>query len=85
MKSSILTIASAFFVILGSLAPLCVRRPSQKQQPGLVKDRQRLIREGKSPGMMGGRRQILQTLQESLNARVIEGSALDLMASAHIR
>jgi hypothetical protein len=79
MKLSILTIASAFSVILGSLASLSARAPSQRQQPELVKDRQQLIRERKRPGMMGGRRQILQSSQESLNAGVIEGNVPEFM------
>lgn len=80
MKSSILTVASAFSVMLGSLAPLSARAPSQKQQPELVNDRQQLIREGKLPGRMGGRRQILQTSQDSLNAGVIEGNVPKFMS-----
>ena len=79
MKSSILTIASAFSVILGSLAPLSARAPSQKRQPELIKDRQQLIREGKLPGTMGRHREILQTSQDSLKAGVIKGSVPDLM------
>ena len=74
MKSSILTIASAFLGTLGSLAHLFAQAPSE-----LVKDGQQLVREGNLPGMMGRHRQILQTSQDSLNAGVIEGSAPELM------
>jgi polar amino acid transport system substrate-binding protein len=79
MKSAIPTIASAFFAILGSLAPLFAQAPSQQQEPELVKDGPQLIREGKLPRIMGRHREILQTSQDSLNAGVIEGSVPDLM------
>jgi polar amino acid transport system substrate-binding protein len=79
MKSSILTIASAFLVILGSLAPLFAQERSHQQQSELVIDRHQLMREGILPGRMAGHRQILQSSQYSLNSGAPAGNVPKFM------
>ena len=79
MKVTIGAITSAWFVILGPLAPLFAQAPAQQQQPEYVKQGQQLMREGKPEEALALYRQTLLTSPDSLAANVAAGSALDLM------
>ncbi|MGC1449180.1 MAG: transporter substrate-binding domain-containing protein [Candidatus Sulfotelmatobacter sp.] len=68
MESTIGTITSALFVILGSLAPLFAQGPVQQQQPEFVKQGQQLLRDGELPNGLALYRQTLQTSPDSLVA-----------------
>jgi tetratricopeptide (TPR) repeat protein len=82
MKATIGTIASALFVILGSLVPLFAQASGQQQQPEFVKQGQQLMREGKPEEAFALYRQTLQTSPDSLAANIAAGSVLDLMGKA---
>jgi tetratricopeptide (TPR) repeat protein len=82
MRVSIRAIASALFIMLGSLAPLFAQAPAQQEQPEFVKQGQYLIREGKPEEALALYRQTLQASPDSLVANVAAGSVLDLMGKS---
>jgi len=75
-------IASAWLLIVGSLAPVFAQAPAQQQQPPeFVKLGQQLMREGKLEEALALYRQTLQTSPNSVLANVAAGSVLDLMGN----
>ena len=82
MKSTIGTIASALFVILGSLVPLFAQGPVQQQQPKFVEQGQQLLREGELPNGLALYRQTLQTSPDSLVAMLAPASSQTASSAA---
>ncbi len=74
MKSTIGTIASALFVILGSLVLLFAQGPVQQQRE-FVEQGQQLLREGELPNGLALYRQTLQTSPDSLVAMLAPASS----------
>jgi len=82
MKATMGAIASAWLLIVGSLAPVFAQAPAQQQQPPeFVKLGQQLMREGKLEEALALYRQTLQTSPNSVLANVAAGSVLDLMGN----
>jgi tetratricopeptide (TPR) repeat protein len=78
MKVTVGIIASALFIIVGSVAPLFAQAPGQ-EQPEFVKQGQKLMRDGKLEEALELYRQTLKTSPNSGTANMAAGSVLDLM------
>ena len=80
MKATVRTIASAFILVLCSVATLSAQAPgSQQQQPEFIKQGQQLMREGKFDAALALYRKTLETAPNSVPANIAAGSVLDLM------